>query len=110
MVTDQRALLVGEFLDSDLSGKIDQLLSVQKRADLADEYGYSDRLLKSVLTGDRKVTLKNYDLVLAAIKAAKQAASDMAANGHDLYNELSRYIELSINDIEAHKLAQDGKY
>lgn len=105
-----KVIVAGDFIDSDLASDIKCVLDYKSRGKVAIESEFAKVTAEMVLDGKRKITDNNLPMVMALIKAAKLKASDMAASGHRIYNELSAYADFTDNDVNAHKLAQDGKY
>ena len=101
-------LNVGQFMDKEVGATVYRLLSTSERTSIALQHELSNNLAISVLTGQRKITAGNYNMVAALCLAAKEAASNMSWQGAEYYKQLQPLIQ-HVKDNTT-KLAQDGRY
>lgn len=104
-----REIEVGYYLPNEVQEALAMSLHPIDRSQAAAVVGCHSTLINLLIQGNRKVTESNKPAVLYMLKKAKERSSDMAANGHRIFNLMNEF-DLSLADDQVFKMAQDGKY
>lgn len=104
-----REIEVGEYLPEDIQEALCISLHPIDKATASENGDCSPALISALLNGTRKVTEKSQPVVMELLVRSKHNSSNMAANGHRIYNIMDQF-ELPDIDAQVKKLARDGKY
>lgn len=109
MFESYREIEVGEYLPEDIRDALCLSLHPVDKTTAIENWNSSQSALSALLNGTRKVTLRTQPMVMELLVKSKHNSSNMAANGHRIYNIMNQFELLEIED-RVKKLARDGKY
>ncbi|MFT7283298.1 hypothetical protein [Nonlabens sp.] len=104
-----REVEIGEYLPEDLQDALCLSLHSVDKLTAASNGDCSRSLVSHIINGTRKVTKNTHPVVLELMLQAKHNSSNMAANGHRIYNIMNEFDYPKLED-SIKKMARDGRY